>query len=83
MAKIFRKGKQIESFDELLEARTNGSGWVFLNDKPLQMSFVGCMQFESVRVAVAEGRFYKAIRKGQTPATSGYIGELLQEVSSE
>jgi len=63
MAKMFRKGKIIKTVDELLECRTDGSGYVFYRNRPICFSFVGHMNLFTILGGLANQNFRRAIRK--------------------
>ena len=61
---MFKKGEVIRDVNQLLECRTDGSGYVFYKDRPLAFSFIGHMNLFTVIGGIAGERFRKAIRKG-------------------
>jgi len=63
MAKMFRKGKVIETIGELLECRTDRTGYVYYRDRPLAFSFIGHMTLFTVMGGLANQIFRKAIRR--------------------
>ena len=60
--KMFRKGKLIDSVEELLECRKEGTFYVFWGDKPMHYSFLASMPFRIVLRAILRGKLSKAIR---------------------
>ena len=74
MAKMFRKGKQLLTFDQLLEARTDGTGYVYWRGKLMSTAFMENMNFGVVRQGLQLGVIHRAIRKvphAVLPAESG------------
>lgn len=63
MAKMFRKGKIIDTIDELLECRTDGTPYVYWHDKLMHYSFLSSMPFRVVVSAIGIRVVRKAIKK--------------------
>jgi hypothetical protein len=65
MPKMFRKGETISTFEQLLQARVDGSGYIFWGERPLAIGFVENMSVMTVRLALRTGIISQAIRKTQ------------------
>lgn len=62
MARKYRRGKLVNSYDELMKILDNGQ-WVFMGDKPVHPSFLVNLSVKKLKAMIFVGKFFEAIKK--------------------